>query len=336
MKVAVLGAGSIGGYLGGYLHSAGCDVTLIGRRRIKWDVDMRGLILSHYKREPIAIAQEDIEYSLKYDSLGEADVILVCVKSQDSAAVGGIIQEYADKNSLIISFQNGINNQGKIERICTGRVLGGIVPFNVTRVRVGTFHSGTEGDLIIENDSDPRLEKLSAAFKKSGMGVKLEDDIINLQWGKLLVNLNNALSALSGGTLREGLDQKEYREVLAAMMEEALNICKIGGIEPKTFGKASISKTISILRMPNVLFGPIMNSILKIDKSARSSMLDDLDNGKATEVDYLQGEVVRLAESHGRKAPINEIVMTAVQFAFEKGKSPYMSGADMKYLIEKV
>jgi len=334
LKIAILGAGSIGCYLGGYLQAGGAQVVFIGRGRIKWDLDMKGLTLTHYKRKPVYVAKEDLAFETDYKSLKDADIVLVCVKSQDSQSVGEIIADHTKPDTLVISFQNGVSNPETLRRTGDRPTLAAIVPFNVTSSLRGGFHCGTEGDLIIEQNDDPRLQTLIKAFKNKRMGVKTTPDIINYQWGKLIVNLNNALSALSGGTLREGLSQKSYRAVLADMMEEAQGICQGAGYAPKSFGKASVDKTIKILRMPNALFGPIMNSILKIDKSARSSMLDDLEAGKSSEVEYLQGEIVRLANASGQFAPINGIIRERVLAAFSNNQSPKLSGDDMLDLLD--
>ncbi len=336
LRISVLGAGSIGCYLGGHLQNAGQRVTFIGRNRVKWGTDLKGMALTHYKRPPITIPVGELDYVLDYKSLSQADIILVCVKAQDSVEAAQLIMHNAAPNTLVISFQNGINNQGIIERASAQRVLGGVVPFNVTQSRAGQFHSGTEGDLIIEASDDVRLKKLIKAFRKSGMGVKTTEDIASVQWGKLLVNLNNALSALSGDTLHKGLSQRDYREFLAAMMEEGLKVCRGAGIEPQTFGRASISKTISILRLPNFLFKPVMNNVLKIDKSARSSMLDDLEAGKPSEIEYLQGEIIRLAERVHQSAMLNNLIRREVIRAFDAGKSPYLSGKDIMGLLTTI
>jgi len=298
LRVIVFGAGSIGCYLGGNLQAVGANVAYVGRERVKWEMDMKGLRLTHYKRADIHISREMIDYHTNPDVLAEADIILVCVKSQDTEAAASAIINHGRDDALIVSFQNGVSNAQTLQKISGRGTLAGIVPFNVTPVQRGEFHSGTEGQLIIEASDDKRFS-----------------------------------SALSGDTLRAGLSQKSYRRVLSDMMEEGLGVCRRAGIEPKTFGKASIEKTISILRLSNFLFRPVMNSILKIDETARSSMLDDLEAGKQPEIDYLQGEIVRLARDTYQSAPINTIILELVHEAFEKGVSPFMSGDD---IIEKV
>jgi 2-dehydropantoate 2-reductase len=217
-------------------------------------------------------------------------------------------------------------------------VLGGMVPFNVTGTGPGSFHCGTEGDLVIEAASDHpavmrKLQVLKTAFECAGQGCVLSDDIKAVQWGKLLVNLNNGLNTLAGVPLKTCLGERDYRYALAAMIEEALGIIRHTGIEPANFGKGSITKTIRVLRLPNWLYGMIMKRIVKIDANARSSMLDDLEAGRMSEIDYLQGEVVRLAAANGMDAPINRRVIELVQTAFEEGASPKMSGKAIREAV---
>ena len=123
--------------------------------------------------------------------------------------------------------------------------------------------------------------------------------------------------------------QRDYRRALAALIDEGLTIIRASGVEPADFGKTSADKMIKILRLPNFIYGFIMNRIVKIDENARSSMLDDLEMGRDSEVSYLQGEVVKLAQKIGQSAPYNKKILELVNQAFIEGKSPSMSGTDL-------
>lgn len=337
LSVAIFGAGSIGCYLGGQLAHGGVHVTFIGRERFKHDLEAKGLRLTHFKNAPLHVPISDFTFVTDPSGLSDVDVILVCVKSQDSEAAAREIAKHASKTALIVSFQNGIRNAEVLsDSLEAHTVLGGVVPFNVTGTGPGRFHSGTEGDLIVQGIDDERLQNLVSAFSRSGQVMKCVPDIKAVQWGKLLINLNNALNALTGGTLHEGLSQKPYRDTLADMIEEALGVLRGATITPQQFGKASIEKTVKILRLPTPLFRIVMALILRIDKKARSSMLDDLEMGRGTEIDYLQGEIVRLAGNTGQIAPINKAVMSAVKAAFEAGKSPKLSGEQIRALSDEV
>lgn len=329
LQVAIFGAGSIGCYLGGQLAHAGAGVTFIGRQRFKSEIEANGLTLTHFERGEITLSPNQFTFSLDPKDIAAADIILLTTKSQDTAEAAQAIAAHAKAGAIIISFQNGVSNPDVLRETLSQTVLGAVVPFNVTGKGPGRFHCGTEGDLTVQHITNERLNKLQNLFSKSGQGLTLSDNILTVQWGKLLVNLNNALNTLTGGTLKEGLLQRDYRRALADVIEEGLGVVKSTGIEPAAFGKADASKMIKILRLPNFIYKIIMNRIVKIDAAARSSMLDDLEMGRVSEIDYLQGEIVRLAEKTGQSAPRNKIILDLVNEAFSKGVSPKFSGAEI-------
>ncbi|MEM7083139.1 MAG: 2-dehydropantoate 2-reductase [Pseudomonadota bacterium] len=335
-NVVVFGAGSIGCYLGGLLLHAGLSVQFIGRERVRETLTTRGLTLTHYANRPLRLKPEQLLVYLDPHGLTSPDIVLVTVKSQDTAEAGRALQSLVGPDTLVISFQNGMGNAERLRESLPGvEVLSAMVPFNVTSTGPGQWHCGTEGELCIAQSQSGRLQNLQQAFVRSGQKCDLIDDIAAVQWGKLLVNLNNALNALSGGTLFEGLMQRDYRRALALMIEEGLDIVRCAGIEPHRFGRASPDNMIRILRLPDIVYRLIMNRILKIDKSARSSMLDDLEMGRPSEVDYLQGQIVELASQIGVEAPVNQRVLELTRAAFDGSASPRLSGRALYQQLAK-
>ncbi|MEO0574432.1 MAG: 2-dehydropantoate 2-reductase [Pseudomonadota bacterium] len=334
LQVTVFGAGSIGCYVGGQLAHAGIDVRFIGRQRFQQALRSRGLTLTHFDRKPIVVSPNAFSFDTELSD-ADVDVVLVCVKSQDTQQAGIALCTALREDTLVISLQNGASNADVLRAAMPGfTVLAGMVPFNVTGTGPGAFHCGTQGDLCIEQHNDERLATLRSGFERSGQGCLLSESIDAVLWGKLLVNLNNAMNTLFGGPLKAGLLQRDYRRALSAMIEEALGIVRAAGIQPERFGGASPDMMIRILRLPNVIYRVVMNLVVKIDANARSSMLDDLEAGRPSEVDYLQGEIVRLAASLQRSAPINSTVLSLVEQAFVAGKSPRLMGADIWRVIQ--
>ena len=329
MNIAIFGAGSIGCYLGGQLAHAGAVVTFIGRQRFKSEIEKHGLTLTHYERDEINLMADQIIFSLDPRDIAPADIILLTTKSQDTAEAAKAIKAHAKNDAIIISFQNGVSNPSVLRERLSQPILGAVVPFNVTGTGPGRFHCGTEGDLTVQSMDDLRLRVLQGLFKETGQGLIISENILAVQWGKLLVNLNNAFNTLTGGTLREGLLQRDYRRALTLVVEEGLSVARGAGIEPAAFGKVDAAKMIKILRLPNFIYKIIMNKIVKIDAAARSSMLDDLEMGRVSEIDYLQGEIVRVAYKTGQAAPYNKIIYGLVNEAFSNGKSPKISGKDI-------
>jgi 2-dehydropantoate 2-reductase len=185
-----------------------------------------------------------------------------------------------------------------------------MVPYNVAEIGPGRYHRGTTGTLAAQDD--PTLRALAADFARAGLPRQLHDDLRAVQWGKLLLNLNNPVNALSGLPLRAQLMDRGYRLCLAALQTEALGLLKHAGIAPAQVGALPAHRIPMLLRLPTPLFKLIAARMLRIDPKARSSMADDLAAGRTTEIDALCGEVVRLAESMGRTAPRNARMVAAV------------------------
>lgn len=336
-KIYILGAGAIGCALGGQLLSAGRDVTFIGRKWMRDEISAAGgLILSHFERATINAESTAIAFETGPDALVKADTIIVCVKSKDTARAATDIAAHANRNALIISFQNGVSNAAEIQKHLPRHiVLGAMVPFNVAQLHRGHFHIGTEGDLFIESSADERAADLISAFTDAGQTIHSAPNIHAVLWGKLLLNLNNAMNALHGSTLKSGLWQRDYRKALAAMIKEALEVLMSADIPPAQIGKAPPKTMLRLLRLPNFIYRPLMNRVLHIDEKARSSMLDDLEAGRPSEIPYLQGEIIALAKQQNQAAPINAAIAGAVNAAFATGKSPCLNGAQIWSIVKE-
>ena len=327
-RVGVMGAGLIGTYLGGVLSAAGRDVVMIGRGRTQGDIARHGLQLTHYSLPPRR--PEGFLYATDASALSGCSTVLVTVKSQDTGAAAAELAEHIPDDALVISFQNSLGNVEALrEALPFHSILAGVVPFNVTSPAPGTFHQGTEGALLLERSTDPRVLELVEDFGEAGVGLELREDIRDVQWGKLLLNLNNPLNALHGGSLRSGLSQGGYRRVLAKLVAEALAVMEAADIRPAATGRIAPRLLPWLLRLPSVIYVPLMDTLLRIDPEARSSTLDDLESGRGSENAHLQGEVVRLGRRHGVPTPVNFRVMQALEAAFGKGASPEMSGRSM-------
>ena len=149
-----------------------------------------------------------------------------------------------------------------------------------------------------------------------------------VQWGKLLLNLNNAINGLSGLPLREELSQRAYRQCLALAQSEALRVMKAAGIRPARLTPLPPHWVPYLLALPDRLFLLIAGKMLSVDPSARSSMIDALDAGRTTDVDWLNGEIVRLAARVGLAAPVNARLVELIHAA-ERGGRRRWSGPDL-------
>lgn len=326
-KIAVLGAGLIGTYVGGRLAAAGSDVTLIGRPRVLDDLRANGLRLTDLKGADTTVPAARLTLIDDPAALRGADLILLTVKSPATDDAAAQLGMFAKPGALVLSLQNGVSNADQLRRALPAMaIVAGMVPFNVAQPGPGHYHQGTGGDL--QADDIPAIAAYATLFDAAGLPVRLSSDMAGVLWGKLVINLNNAINALSGLTLMQQLSQRDYRRCVSLSQREALGLLRRARIRPAKVLAMPTTFVPYVMALPDRLYRRIMaRSGTRIDKHARSSMADDLSKGRRTEVDYLNGEVVALAERLGRKAPVNARIVELVRRA-EAGGEPW-TGADL-------
>lgn len=318
-RIVVAGAGSIGCFVGGCLELAGRDVRLLARPRVVEQLGRHGLRVSDYEGLDRRLPPAAVRASTDPVVLADAEIVLVTVKARDTAAVAEVLHAHAPRRCVIASLQNGVRNRRVLaDRLPHARILSVMVSFNVVHEGKCSLHRATEGELAVQRGVyDPLAELLDVP----GLGARLRRDIDGVLWGKLLLNLNNALNALSGLPLREELADPRWRRLLADMIDEGLAATRAAGIRPRRVDKVVPAIVPPVLRLPTPLFRRVAASMMAIDPTARSSMWDDLQRGQSTEVAHLQGEIVALGARHGVPTPINRRVQKAIQ-AREGAESP--------------
>jgi 2-dehydropantoate 2-reductase len=300
--VAVMGAGSVGCFVGGRLQAAGARVHYVGRPRVLGALKAAGLNLSDCDSGPVTIPAHRLH--LHEQPPSDAALVLLCVKSGATAEAAAQLAARLPPGTPVLSLQNGVSNVQVGEQAAPGLVwIPGMVPFNIAETGPGRFHRGTTGQLAAQDHA--ALRPWLPLFEAANLQLQLHADMAPVQWGKLLLNLNNPVNALSGLPLRAQLLDRDYRTVLAALQAEALNVMRSAGIRPASLTPLPPALLVHVLRLPTWLFRLVAARMLKIDDKARSSMADDLALGRATEVDALCGAVVRLAREHKQKAPLN-------------------------------
>jgi 2-dehydropantoate 2-reductase len=316
-SIGVAGAGSIGCFVGGMLAAGGRRAAMLARPRVIAEIEAHGLRLTGFDGFDRRLAANQLALSDNPDVFADAGVVLVTVKSADTAEMAGIIAKHAPADAVIISLQNGVGNAALLrEKLPGRRVLGGMVPFNVIALGEGRFHRATSGDIVIEQDAAGTAEKLSVP----GLKMRATDNIEGVQWGKLLFNLNNALNALANLPLRRQLAQRSWRKLYADQVEEALAAIRAEGIRPISTAPLPVSWMPSLLRLPDALFEVVLGRTMKIDPEARSSMWEDLQRGRRTEIDYLQGVITGIAERRGLAAPLSRRIVELIRKAEADGK----------------
>ena len=324
--IAVMGAGSVGCLVGGRLQAAGAQVHYIGRPRVLNALRQHGLRLTDRDGGDIHLPASTL--SLHEEVPPGAGLVLLCVKSSATADAAAHLAAAVAAGTPVLSLQNGVANADLGAAAAPMlQWIAGMVPFNIAELAPGHFHRGTGGRLAAQEH--PALLPWLGLLSSAGLALALHADLRPVLWGKLLLNLNNPVNALSGLPLRAELLDHDCRRVWAALQLEALSAMRAAGIRPAQMTALSPQRLPRLLQLPNWLFKPLARRMLQIDARARSSMADDLRLGRPTEVDAFCGAVARLAHAQGLQAPLN----TRMNNLLSANKPAPLSGRQMRHAL---
>lgn len=328
MHFIIHGAGAIGCYVGGRLAAGGRKVTLVGRPHRVDEIRQHGLRISDRDgfRGHVPPSALQLHTSLAAVRVTPDSVVLLCVKGGATESAALELAACCPPGTMVVSLQNGVDNVARINAIAPRmKTLAGMVACNVVMPAPCHAHRATDGKLYLARNSITR--EMALLMQSCGLGVELADDMLPVQWGKLLLNLNNPINALSDLPLRAQLLDRDYRRVLADLQQEALDVMRRAGIRPAQVAAVAPHWMPRLLRLPNWLFRLVATRMLRIDAHARSSMWDDLQQGRVTEINDLCGAVVRLAGQVGAQAPRNAAMCKLVALHH---KGTRLSGRELR------
>lgn len=325
MNFIIVGSGAIGSYIGGRLAAASEAVSLVARSyqlQAIQNVALRVTDLDGFAADvPSDQLHLALNFQTAYAKLSQNErsnvVVLLCVKGGATSSAAMEIASCVDADTVIISLQNGVENVARIKAAAPhAAALAGMVPYNVVMKTDAHVHRATAGKVQLETSN--KSNDIAARFNAAGIKTSVARDMKSVQWGKLLLNLNNPINALSNVPLLNELLDRNFRVVLAMLQREALSAMACEGIIPAQLAAASPKSMTRILRLPNFIFKRLAPKMLRMDPAARSSMWDDVQRARVTEVDDLCGAVVRLAAKHGKAAPVNSKMCELIA-ALKKG-----------------
>ena len=320
ISVGILGAGAVGTYLGLGLSAVGVQVTMVGRPRwMDTGPDLRAVTRTGHRLEP----QQDAVFTTDASALHGVDVCLVTVKSTSTSIAAKTLAEVLRPDTPVVSLQNGLDNPQVLRAQLGDRVVGAMVPFNVFRTSNEVVQA-TRGPLVIERCGDERdftgerLALLARAFERSGHPVRRCDHIEDIAAGKLLLNLNNGVCAATGLSIADSLRNRDARWLLSRCMLEGLKTLQRAGYRPRTTLPIPVAAIARLLAAPDALVLRVAKGLLAVDGRARSSTLQDVEAGRPTEIEHLNGSIVRMGRALGVPCRVNAVVVDRVR-ALEGG-----------------
>lgn len=334
MRIGVLGAGAIGGYVGVRLAAAGASVVLVGRpalvaRRAELEaIDVRGR----------SFRPREIELAHDARALAGVDLCIVAVKSGDTSEAARELARVLPPSAVVVSLQNGLDNVSLLSAELGAReVVAGIVGYNVICESPARFRQASAGKLMIGRGG-ARVAELARWLSRAGQRTELRRDVDRVMAGKLLLNLNNGIGAATGLGIAASLRDRDARYAFSRCIDEGARVLRAVGRRPARVAPLGPRTIARVLALPDAVVLRLARVLIAVDDAARSSTLQDLERGKPTEIDELNGAVVRLAERAGLDAPANRVV-TELVHAREaealRGEPPrFVSPAALRQKIE--
>ncbi len=311
MKIAVLGAGAIGSLVAGYLKAKGEDISLIGHRDAVKAIRENGLKISGVRQE----LKVDLEVSEKIISVPE--LLILATKTQDiKEALKTNLKQV--ENSLILTAQNGLQAENIVaEFIPKKNIISSIVMFGATYLEPGQVVHNFEGSWIIGKIfaelADSRLAEVDKLLTKA-FPVVISEDILGMKYLKVFVNANNCIPAILGVSMQEAFLDPQISSISIAIWKEGMQVVSKSGIKLvglPGFPVENITKLISIPAQEAAgVFSGIISKLSK--EPLYGSILQSLKRGRASEIDYINGEFVSLAEKNQLKADLNKKLVEMV------------------------
>jgi 2-dehydropantoate 2-reductase len=295
MKIAVMGAGAVGGYYGGMLARAGHDVVLIGRPQHVEAIERQGLRLETKTfDERIRVAA-----STEASAVQGAQLVLFCVKSTDTLSGAAAIKPHLAPDALVLSLQNGVENAERLRALLSQQVAAAVVYVATEMAGPGHVRHHGRGELTIEPSK--ASDEVARALIAAGVPVDISDNVRGALWAKLILNCAyNALSAITQLPYGRLVKGEGITAVMRDLVDECVAVAKADGVTIPGDVDAAIRK------------------IAETVPDQYSSTAQDLARGKRSEIDHLNGFIVRRGEALGVATPANRMLHAIVRLIESK------------------
>ncbi|MFZ0915473.1 MAG: 2-dehydropantoate 2-reductase [Candidatus Udaeobacter sp.] len=301
-RIAVVGAGAVGGYFGGMFARAGAPIVFVGRRHFADAVNSKGLLLDKSEGHE----RMRVRATTEMGAVRDCSLILFCVKANDSQGTANQMAPFLRPDATVISLQNGVDNADQVRAATSVVVLSAAVYVAVSMPEPGRVKHLARGDLIIGPPSETTTE-VANLFIGAGIPCRISDNIEGELWVKLLRNCAlNAISALGHARYGEIAQNADAKQLMKQIIDEVLAVAQATGISLPGIGDPE-SGMAAAMELATQMAG------------ALSSTAQDLDRGRPTEIDALNGCIARLGAEFGIPTPVNHALFTLVKLAEQVG-----------------
>ncbi|MEO7399989.1 MAG: 2-dehydropantoate 2-reductase [Polaromonas sp.] len=296
MKVAVMGAGAVGCYYGGMLARAGHEVVLIARPQ-----HVEAIVKSGLRLQTTAFDERvSLHASSEPAAVEGAQLVLFCVKSLHTEAAGALLRPHLAPDALLLCLQNGVDNADRLRAVLPGQAVAAAVVYVATEMAgPGHVRHHGRGELVIEPSGASAA--VAQALIAAGVPTEISDDVRGALWAKLIINCAyNAVSAITQLPYGRAVAGEGVRVVMRDVVAECLAVASAEGVQVAGDAQAAVAGLAD--SMPGQL----------------SSTAQDLARGKRSEIDYLNGLIVKRGEALGIATPANRVLWALVKLLESK------------------
>ncbi len=299
-KLGIIGTGGVGGYFGGKLLKAGFDVVFVATKNSAEIISKNGLKISSPSGDMVF---KKVNVSYDYSTIRDCDMVFLCTKSQNTKEVGEGIKPYFKKGAIIVSLQNGIENEEILSEILgSSCVIPAQIYISVASYSSGVIEHGGSGEIVLgelNNQMTDRLKELQKLLISADIPAKITNDYRKILWLKLLVNsVYNGFSAILGDDFKKIPFSEEGKNAFYEMLKEGQRVANADGINIE---EKHLQKIMEMTQEGNVFF------------NYPSSTLQDVKKHKSLEIDYIQGAIIRKGKKYGIETPMNNLVWSLLK-----------------------
>lgn len=299
MRIYIVGTGAVGGYFGGLLAKAGLDLTFVARGENYKAIKENGLVVKSVIGDFVVKPAQVVK---KISEIANPDLIIFSVKTYDTEDVAKELASVVNRNTIILTFQNGVDNDTKIKRfIANAQIYPGVAYVIVAKTKPGIIEqTGGLRKLIFgdrENPSNPELQEIEIVMRDAGIDAIFSDDITRDIWKKFMIICPfSGLTALHRKTIGEILSNTDTKSQYEDCLKEAIIVAKTKGVD-----------------VSDNAFEEIMKTSENTTPGSKSSLLFDIENGKKNEIETLNGTLVKFAKELNVSVPVNELIYKSIK-----------------------
>ena len=303
MKIGVIGTGAVGGYFGGKLANAGYDVTFTARGVILEALQTNGLQIKSYKGD---FTIKNPKVTSNFKDLRDSDIILLCVKSYSTREIAKALNNIISEKTIIISLQNGIENEDILSEVLGPKHVMGSVVFITSSVPApGVIKHTSYGKIILgelNKEITKRLISVEKMFLEAGVPASTTTNIKRELWKKLMLNVPyNGFTALTRRPLENYFELPEAQESFLKALKEVQLVASKEGYK---ITDEEVEQALAFTKTEGFT-------------AFKSSTLLDIEAGKPVEIDAMQGAVIRAAKKHDLDIPMNKLLYALLKMSYK-------------------